>query len=163
MKQIPRDKTYQEDRESFGEDVETKKSLIESEYLVEEMKHHARMIGCYAVPRWLRNTCKAYMVACVVPLVFSLGLAGKTTYDLVKPFLPKQECRRSVGNTLDVRVHQEGKGKETIKFLDYKPFRSLDEVVKIQDREVVTLRPNEAGFAEQERVYNEKIIPYLKK
>ncbi len=161
MKQIPRDKTYQEERESFEEYIEIEKSLIEVKSLCEEMDHHVRMIKCYVTPKWARNAYKAIMVACVVPLALSLGLAGKATYDLVKPYLPKQECRRSIGNTLDVRVYQEGKGKETIKFLDYKPFGSLDEVVKIQDGKVVTLNPNDVGFQEQERVYQEKVIPYL--
>ena len=161
MKQIPRDKTYQEERESFKEYIKIEKRLIELKSLCEEMKHSAGMIRCYVTPGWAKNAYKALMVACVVPLALSLGLAGKATYDLVKPRLSKQECRESIGNTLDIRVYQEGKGKETIKFLDHKPFGSLDEVVKIQDGKVITLSPNDVGFQERERVYQEKIIPYL--
>lgn len=45
-------------------------------------------------------------------------------------------------------------------FRDAKPFGSLDEVVlRTQDGKVVTLRPNDEGFKEQERVYKKKIVP----
>ena len=47
-------------------------------------------------------------------------------------------------------------------FKDVRPFGSLDEVVlRTQDGKVVTLNPNDTGFQEQERVYKEKIVPYL--
>ena len=49
-------------------------------------------------------------------------------------------------------------------FKDAKPFGSLDEVVlRTQDGRVVTLRSNDEGFEKQERVYQEKIVPYLNK
>jgi len=49
-------------------------------------------------------------------------------------------------------------------FKDVRPFGSLDEVVlRSHDGKVVTLNPNDTGFQEQERVYKEKIVPYLNK
>ncbi len=49
-------------------------------------------------------------------------------------------------------------------FKDAKPYGSLDEVVlRTQDGRVVTLRPDDGGFREQERVFQEKIISYLGK
>lgn len=48
-------------------------------------------------------------------------------------------------------------------FKDVKPFDSLDEIVlRKQDGRVVTLRPNDKGFKEQEKVYTEKIVPMYK-
>ena len=47
-------------------------------------------------------------------------------------------------------------------FKDVKPFGSLDEVVaRTRDGKVVTFRPGDDGFEQQERVYNGKITPLL--
>jgi hypothetical protein len=47
-------------------------------------------------------------------------------------------------------------------FKDVRPFGSLDKVVlRTRGRKVITLSPNDEGFEKQEKVYKEKIVPYL--
>lgn len=93
-----------------------------------------------------------------VPLVFVLAGA---IYTVMNYSTEKPQLRPSPFPNAMVWSYP---GKHQARnFKDEKPFGSLDEVVlRTQKGIVVTLRPNDDGFNEQEKVYKEKIVPMYK-
>ncbi|MBI2665053.1 hypothetical protein HYX12_00340 [Candidatus Woesearchaeota archaeon] len=96
-----------------------------------------------------------YVLAAVIPALPALALVGLYMY-------PAKEPQLSPSGNPSAMVWSYPGEYQARNFKDVKPYGSLDEVVlRTHDGKVVTLRPNEKGFQEQERVYKEKIVPYL--
>jgi len=102
---------------------------------------------------------REYIGAAVISALPALALIGSYMNPAKEP-----QLRPSANPSVMVWSYP-GEEYQARNFKDAKPFGSLDEVVlRTQDGRVVTFRPNDDGFSEQEKFYNEKIVvPYLNK